>query len=101
MVNVMQQLGGSVGLAVLVAVFGTASRAAIAHPPAATAALSAVARQHYALAHGMSAAFSLAALFDIATLLLVIFLFRGAPRNVATSGQATAPAERDAVPVPE
>src|SRR5215475_13128167 len=32
MVNVMQQLGGSLGLAILVTVYGTASRAAASHP---------------------------------------------------------------------
>ena len=32
MVNVMQQVGGALGLAVLVAVYGTASRSAAAHP---------------------------------------------------------------------
>jgi hypothetical protein len=101
MVNVMQQVGGSLGLAVLVAVFGTASRDAIAHPSAATTALSAVARQHYVLAHGMSAAFGLAALFDVATLLLAIFLFREPPRPAAASGSAPAQAERDVVRVPD
>ena len=34
MVNVMQQVGGSLGLAVLVAVYGTATRNAAAHPAA-------------------------------------------------------------------
>ena len=38
MVNVMQQLGGSVGLAVLVAVFGTATRDSLAHPVAGLSA---------------------------------------------------------------
>jgi EmrB/QacA subfamily drug resistance transporter len=101
MVNVMQQVGGSLGLAVLVAVFGTASRDAIAHPSAAAAALSAVARQRYVLAHGMSAAFALATAFDVATLLLAIFLFRGNPRPQVTPEPATAHAERGAVRVPD
>ena len=35
MVNVMQQVGGALGLAILVTVFGTASRNAAAHPVAA------------------------------------------------------------------
>ena len=100
MVNVMQQVGGSLGLAVLVAVFGTASRDA-ARPSAATAALSPVARQHYVLAHGMSAAFALATVFDVATLLLAIFLFRGTPRPQVAAGPVAARAERDVVRVPE
>src|SRR5487761_818436 len=73
MVNVMQQVGGSLGLAVLVAVFGTATRNAAAHP---VAGLSATAFQHRVLAHGMSQAFALAAIFDVVTLLLVLTLLR-------------------------
>jgi EmrB/QacA subfamily drug resistance transporter len=99
MVNVMQQVGGSLGLAILVAVFGTVRRNAAAHPPAGQSAL---AQQHYALAHGMSAAFGMAALFDLATLLLIIFLFRSAPRPAAVT-TATAPtaAARAEARVPE
>jgi EmrB/QacA subfamily drug resistance transporter len=99
MVNVMQQVGGSLGLAVLVAVFGTATRNATAqlktgHP---LAGLSAIAQQHHVLAHGMSAAFGLAALFDVATLVLIVTLFRSPPRPAV----ATAPtARREPVMVP-
>jgi EmrB/QacA subfamily drug resistance transporter len=77
MVNVMQQVGGALGLAVLVAVYGTASRSAAAHP---IVGLTAVAQQHHILAHGMSAAFALAAIFDAVTLLLVIAVIRGRQR---------------------
>jgi EmrB/QacA subfamily drug resistance transporter len=73
MVNVMQQLGGSVGLAVLVAVYGTASRNALAHP---AAGLSAAALHTRVLSHGMSTAFGLAAIFDLAALLVIAFLLR-------------------------
>jgi predicted MFS family arabinose efflux permease len=73
MVNVMQQVGGSLGLAVLVAVYGTATRNAAAHP---AAGLSGVALQHQVLAHGMSTAFGLAAIFDVAVLVLVLTLLR-------------------------
>ncbi|HEY0938128.1 MAG TPA: MFS transporter [Trebonia sp.] len=72
MVNVMQQVGGSLGLAVLVAVFGTATRSAAAHP----AGLTGTALQHQVLAHGMSTAFGLAAIFDVAALVLVVTLLR-------------------------
>jgi EmrB/QacA subfamily drug resistance transporter len=72
MVNVMQQVGGSLGLAVLVAVYGTATRSAAAHP----AGLSGVALQHQELAHGMATAFGLAAIFDVAVLVLVLTLLR-------------------------
>jgi EmrB/QacA subfamily drug resistance transporter len=73
MVNVMQQVGGSLGLAVLVAVFGTASRNAAGHPLAgATPAFQA----HHALAHGMATAFLLAAILDVAALAVIIALIR-------------------------
>ena len=96
MVNVMQQLGGSLGLAVLVAVFGTASRTALAHP---VAGQSAAAFHQLVLAHGMAAAFGLAAIFDVAALLIIAILLRSRP-----AGQALAPAETDEldlVPVPD
>jgi EmrB/QacA subfamily drug resistance transporter len=77
MVNVMQQVGGALGLAVLVAVYGTASRSAAAHP---IAGLTAVAQQHHILAHGMASAFALAAIFDVVTLVLFIVVIRGRKR---------------------
>jgi EmrB/QacA subfamily drug resistance transporter len=58
MVNVMQQVGGSLGLAILVTVFGTAYR----HAGGGA---------HQALVHGVSAAFSVAAQFDVAALLVI------------------------------
>jgi len=59
MVNVMQQVGGSLGLAILVTVFGTAARHAGGDA-------------HHALAHGVSAAFSVATLFDVAALAVIV-----------------------------
>jgi EmrB/QacA subfamily drug resistance transporter len=97
MVNVMQQVGGSLGLAVLVAVFGTASSSAAAHP---VAGLTALAQQHRVLTHGMGEAFALAAVFDVVTLLLVIFLMRGAPR-VRRDEPAPAVSQQDPAPVME
>jgi hypothetical protein len=97
MVNVMQQLGGSLGLAVLVAVFGTAHRAALAHP---TAGLSAAAFQQDALAHGMASAFGLAAIFDAATLLLIVVLLRGRRPGIAPA-PAPGAGQRDLVRVPD
>ncbi|HEX6451383.1 MAG TPA: MFS transporter [Trebonia sp.] len=94
MVNVMQQVGGSLGLAVLVAVFGTAYRGALAHPSPAAHAVASTA--HAALAHGVSTAFSLAVVFDVAALALMAFLIRGrAPeRGVA---EPSAPDKAEAV----
>ena len=73
MVNVMQQVGGALGLAVLVAVYGTASRDAARHP---VAGLSAAAQGRYVLAHGMASAFGLAAILAACSLLLIIALIR-------------------------
>jgi hypothetical protein len=64
MVNVMQQVGGSLGLAVLVTAAGGAlTRAA---GPAV-------------VVHGMSRAFTLAALLDVLALLVVLTVMRAAP----------------------
>jgi EmrB/QacA subfamily drug resistance transporter len=85
MVNVMQQVGGALGLAVLVAVFGTASRNAGRHPLAgATPAFQA----HHVLAHGMATAFLLAAILDVATLIVIIALIRSrAPMPVPRASE--------------
>ena len=73
MVNVMQQIGGALGLAVLVAVYGTSTRDAARHPlPGATAAEQA----HHVLAHGMATAFLLAAILDAVALIVIITLIR-------------------------
>jgi MFS family permease len=80
MVNVMQQVGGSLGLAALVTVFGTASRNAAAHPlPGATRAV----ELHHVLAHGMSATFLVAAIFDVCALLVILLAIRGRPARPA------------------
>jgi EmrB/QacA subfamily drug resistance transporter len=68
MVNVMQQVGGALGLAILVTVYGTASRAAAVHP---LLHASAAGQAHYIRVHGMAAAFTWAAIFDAIALLVV------------------------------
>jgi hypothetical protein len=86
MVNVMQQVGGSLGLAVLVAVFGTAYRGAAVGSASAT---------HAAFTHGVSVAFSLATIFDVAALALIVLVIRGrAPKPAVT--EPAAPARADA-----
>jgi EmrB/QacA subfamily drug resistance transporter len=77
MVNVIQQVGGSLGLAILVAVYGTASRNAATHP---LAHVTAAAEKAHVLAHGMATAFFLAALFDVATMVVIALLIRS-PRQ--------------------
>jgi EmrB/QacA subfamily drug resistance transporter len=68
MVNVMQQVGGSLGLAILVTIYGTASRAAASQPLlGATVA----AQAQHARVHGMAASFIAAAIFDVVALLVV------------------------------
>ncbi len=98
MVNVMQQLGGSVGLAVLVAVFGTATRDSLAHPVAGLSAASSHAR---VLAHGMSTAFLLAAIFDVAALVVIATLLRDRKPAVPDSPAGLADAETAISAVPE
>jgi EmrB/QacA subfamily drug resistance transporter len=91
MVNVMQQVGGALGLAVLVAVFGTASRNAAGHPlPGLTAA----AQAQHVLAHGMATAFGLAAIFNVASLLVIVALIRA--RKLAPQ-RAEVPEEEPAI----
>jgi EmrB/QacA subfamily drug resistance transporter len=70
LVNVMQQVGGSLGLAILVTVFGEASRHYAAHP---ATGLTGVALANHAYVAGADRAFQVSTAFVIATLILVIF----------------------------
>jgi EmrB/QacA subfamily drug resistance transporter len=70
MVNVMQQIGGALGLAILVTVSGSASHGAAGHT--ATALPSA----HQIVVHGMASSFTVAAVFDAVALLLVVLVLR-------------------------
>ena len=76
MVNVMQQVGGSLGLAVLVTVFSSATKAAAAHP---VPGLSRLAQAHLAVVHGVSSALTLAATLDVLALLVVLTVMRTKP----------------------
>jgi EmrB/QacA subfamily drug resistance transporter len=91
LVNVMQQLGGSLGLSVLVTVFATASTNAARHVrPGESAAQLA----RHAFMIGADRAFLVATMFLAATVLLTGFAIRpSAPRS--TDAQAS----DDAVPV--
>jgi EmrB/QacA subfamily drug resistance transporter len=73
LVNVMQQVGGSLGLAILVTVFGGASRHSLAH---SATGLSAVARANNAYVAGADRVFEVSTAFVVATLILVIFAIR-------------------------
>jgi hypothetical protein len=81
----MQQLGSSLGLAVLVTVFGTTSTNAARHvTPGQTAAQAA----RHAFMVGADRAFLVATMFLAATALLTWFAIRPSPRQ-ATKAQAS------------
>jgi len=95
MLNVMQQVGGSLGLSILVTVFATASRHEQSHQIKSFLAHATPAQQksfaagklkppdsvvHSVLAHGISVAFSVAIIFAGVGLLLALF-----SRNVTPS----------------
>jgi EmrB/QacA subfamily drug resistance transporter len=77
MVNVTQQIGGSLGLAILVTAYTTAAGNAARHP---AAHLSRLAQQHQAIVHGMSSAFTLAVVFDVLAFLIVLLVIRDRTR---------------------
>jgi EmrB/QacA subfamily drug resistance transporter len=88
MVNVTQQVGGALGLAILVTVFGHATRAAMRHPVTGEGPL---ARAHQVLTHGMASSFTTAAIFDICALMVIMAVvrLRQTPAAVARHGQPT------------
>ncbi len=99
LVNVMQQVGGSLGLAVLVTVFGTAERNAARHP---VAGLSPAEQAQHLFVIGADRAFAVAALFLAVTVALVVIGIRsGRPpapapaRQRVTQGRTPALAEAD------
>jgi EmrB/QacA subfamily drug resistance transporter len=71
MVNVMQQVGGSLGLAILVTAY-TSATGSLTH-------LSRVAQAH-AVVHGMASAFTLAAVLDVLALGVIVAVLRGRAR---------------------
>jgi EmrB/QacA subfamily drug resistance transporter len=68
MVNVTQQVGGALGLAVLVTVFGAASRAPARHGQGGSTVLTTT---QGSLVHGMASAFTTATVFDVGALLVM------------------------------
>ncbi|MGI9008549.1 MAG: MFS transporter [Streptosporangiaceae bacterium] len=73
MVNVTQQVGGALGLAILVTVFGTVSKSAARHPVPGAGP---VARAHEILTHAMASSFTTAAVFDLCALLVITLAIR-------------------------
>jgi EmrB/QacA subfamily drug resistance transporter len=76
MVNVTQQVGGALGLAILVTVFGAAAHLGPATsgtaPGGSAAAGATLLAKQISLVHGIASAFSVATLFDIGALLVVL-----------------------------
>jgi disulfide bond formation protein DsbB len=95
MVNVAQQVGGSLGLAILITVFGSAYRNAARHLAPAVSHASAAYQPRI---HGMSAAFTVAAIFDVCVLVVILLTSRARPAQQA-AGQA-APAGNQPVSTP-
>jgi EmrB/QacA subfamily drug resistance transporter len=73
MLNMLQLVGGSLGLAILVAVFGTSTADAARHP---VAGLTPFAQSQHVWAHGAASAFLLAAILDVASLLVILLVIR-------------------------
>ena len=69
----LQLVGGALGLGVLVAVYGTASRHAASHP---LGGLTAFAQSQHVITHGIAAAFGFAAILNVCSLLVIITLIR-------------------------
>ena len=90
LVNVMQQLGGALGLAVLVTVFGSASKSAAADLPSG---LSRAEAARHVFVAGADKAFWTAEVFLLGTLFLVSFVMR---RDRASASAEVA----EAAPVP-
>ena len=73
LVNVTQQLGGTVGVAVLVTVFGSAAKHAAAHPLAGASRL---AQANHAFVYAADRAFVAGTLFLLAAMVLVAVVIR-------------------------
>lgn len=74
LVNVAQQVGGSLGLAVLVTVFGAASRHVAAHHPAG---ITAARQTQLEMAHGTASAITGSAVFVAVSLIIILLTLRG------------------------
>ncbi|HWC33647.1 MAG TPA: MFS transporter [Mycobacteriales bacterium] len=82
MLNVGQQVGGTLGLSALVSVFSSAARRAASHAPHG----SAPAIAHYTFTHGTDAAFKTGALFALAGLVAAFVLIRVGPLGERAEG---------------
>ena len=95
MVNVTQQIGGSLGLAILVTVYGTASRNAAR---GGRSLGTAVDQARQAVVHGMASAFAAATVFDACALLVIIVMIGSWQRT--RRDDAPRPGRRDSSRLP-
>jgi EmrB/QacA subfamily drug resistance transporter len=79
MVNVTQQVGGSLGLAILVTAYSTSVRNAARHPAAHAGSLAQAHLQ--TIAHGMASAFTLSAVFYVLAFVIVLVVIRDRARR--------------------
>ena len=77
----MQQVGGALGLGILVTLFGTASRDDGRH---SRTGISEVAQQHDQLAHAIAVAFTGSAVFLALTFAVIVIAIRGTPETAAS-----------------
>ena len=82
LLQTMQQVGGSVGVAILVTVFGTASRDAARHP---LTHVTVQAQAQHIMAYGIANAFTASTVFATCTLLIALVAV-GVNRPKAPSG---------------
>jgi EmrB/QacA subfamily drug resistance transporter len=80
MVNVTQQVGGSLGLAILVTAYSTSVRNAVRHTAAHAGSLAQAHQQ--AIVHGTSSAFTLSAVFYVLALVIVLLVIRDRSRQI-------------------
>jgi predicted MFS family arabinose efflux permease len=88
LVNVAQQLGGSLGLGILITVFASAARSAAQHPVAGASAHAEASR---VLAHGVATSLTGSAVLLTLALGVVLFVMRRPAPAVATAPAQTAP----------
>jgi predicted MFS family arabinose efflux permease len=83
MLQTMQQVGGSLGLAILVTVFGSASKDAATHPLSGG---SSPIQLHHVFAQGVASAFGVGTCFAIGTFLVALFAIRTRPARRSRQG---------------
>ncbi len=92
LLQTMQQTGASLGVAILVTIFGTASRDAAQHPLAQVTPL---AQAHHVMAYGIAHAFTASVVFAACSLLIALFAIGAAPSRARArrSDEAILPEE--------